>query len=1186
MAIDTMENVVTLLAVILGLLYALFNYIRTPKRGWLYLSVFFLTHMLSDYYWTTYTLIMGDNPDVSAMMAYFGWNVGYLFLFLFCMDMRPKYSKGYFHPLMLIPIPLGVIQFFLYIQYGGIFNNLWEGTLVTLIMVFSLQVLARYFCAKNPDTPFPAVHMALLLVSVFEYGMWTSSCFDWPSVALNPYYYFSLAEAFTLILFGPAAKKSYSDVSLPQSDSSPQETRFTVLLQATVSIIIFFGCVGGYYLGFRMKQAIPSDEAAGPTYEKIAISLFVISVFLVAFILMIILMTAIRYRSIDSDIPVDAAIRRSRFNFIFTIIITFCLMSTSVLYTSRLFYNVSVKGALEDGQTMVYSTSVELENYLTVATSTLLVVADSIEVMLKNGRSQDDIRNYIIDQTNYQKDQFRDDLTGFYSYINGEYMDGIGWVPPSGYDATKRDWYKYAVAANGDITIVPPYVDAQSHEIVITICKLLKDGKKDGDYYDRKVVALDLIVNHIQDVTADVSIGGKGYALVVDSDGLIIAHHDPELNGKTTGELYGKDFMSAVVSSAGSSTEAVMDGQKCTLFVEPVMEHWYIIIAISNNKLLEDTYNQLAVNIIVSLVIFLLISFFYYLGYKNEQLNAKKMEDMRAEGLKQSFEAESLKQKEAAAYEANKAKSRFLAQMSHEIRTPINAVLGMNEMILRVSDDKEILGYAENIDSAGNTLLALINSILDFSKIEDGKMDIIPVEFDTMAFIGNLVNSISLRADAKGLALKLEIDSELPKRLYGDDVRLTQVIMNLLTNAVKYTEKGSVTLTMKKDISDNDKIRIYVSISDTGIGIRSEDISKLCLTFERLDEIKNRNIEGTGLGMSIVTSLLGLMDSHINVESTYGQGSVFYFNIVLGIVDPAPIGDFDILAGKSKTLRSENDLISAPHARVLVVDDNSLNLTVAINLLSLCHIHADEATSGAGAIEKMSDNTYDIVFLDHMMPEMDGIETFKELKRRSLIPSDTSMVALTANAVIGSKEIYLNEGFDAYLSKPIVIKDLVDILKKYLPESAYASTQDNTDESIMEFAPKDPSSKEPVSADGSGYDTSLLASAGIDIGTGLMYCGSDEDIFFETLDDLIEEFDSRQNALNEDFEKKDWMEYSILIHALKSNLKSVGAIALADEAFALETASRNNDENYVAQNHQKVMDEYKKTIDILLQAKK
>ncbi len=1186
MAIDTMENVVTLLAVILGLLYALFNYIRTPKRGWFYLSVFFLTHMLSDYYWTTYTLIMGDNPDVSAMMAYFGWNVGYLFLLLFCMDMRPEYTKGYFHPLMFIPIPLGVIQFFLYIQYGGIFNNLWEGTLVTLIMVFSLQVLLRYFCAKNPDTPFPAVHMALLLVSVFEYGMWTSSCFDWPSVALNPYYYFSLAEAFILALFGPAARKSYSAISHPHSDSSTQETRFTVLLQATVSIIIFFGCVGGYYLGYRMKQAIPSDEAAGATYEKIAITLFIISVFLVAFILMIILMTAMRYRSIDNDIPVDAAIRRGRFNFIFTIIITFCLMSTSVLYTLRLFYNVSVKGALEDGQTMVYSTSVELENYLTVATSTLLVVSDSIEVMLKNGRSQEDIRNYIIDQTNYQKDQFRDDLTGFYSYINGEYMDGIGWVPPSGYDATKRDWYRYAVEANGDITIVPPYVDAQSHEIVITICKLLNDGKKDGDNNGRKVVALDLIVNHIQDVTEEVSMGGKGYALVVDSDGLIIAHHDPNLNGMTTKELYGEDFMPAVISSSGSSTEAVMDEKEYTLFVEPVMEHWYIIIAISNNELLEDTYNQLAVNILVSLVIFLLISFFYYLGYKNEQLNAKKMEDMRAEGLKQTFEAESLKQKEAAAYEANKAKSRFLAQMSHEIRTPINAVLGMNEMILRVSDDKEILGYAENIDSAGNTLLALINSILDFSKIEDGKMDIIPVEFDTSAFIGNLVNSIALRADAKGLALKLEIDSELPKRLYGDDVRLTQVIMNLLTNAVKYTEKGSVTLTMKKDISDSDKVRIYTSVSDTGIGIRSEDISKLCLSFERLDEIKNRTIEGTGLGMSIVTSLLGLMDSNINVESTYGHGSVFYFNIVLGVVDPTPIGDFDILAGKSKTLRSENDLIFAPEARILVVDDNSLNLMVAINLLSLCHIQADEATSGAEAIEKMSDSTYDIVFLDHMMPEMDGIDTLKELRRRSLIPPDTKVVALTANAVIGSKEIYLSEGFDAYLSKPIVIKEMVDILKKYLPARAYGSIHKNPQEDVMEFAPKNPPSNESADTDTDGYDMSLLASAGIDIGTGLMYCGNDNDILFETLDDLIEEYDSRQKTLNEDFEKKDWMEYSILIHALKSNLKSVGATALADEAFALETASRNNDESYVTQNHQRVMDEYKKTIDAIIRAKK
>ncbi|MCR5097367.1 MAG: response regulator [Lachnospiraceae bacterium] len=1177
MGIDTMENVVTLLAVIIGLMYTLFQYIKTPKRGWMFLSVFFLTHLLSDYYWTTYTLVMGDNPAVSAMMAYFGWNVGYLFLLLLAIDMRPDNTRGFIHPVMFIPIPLGIAQFFLYIQFGGIFNNLWEGILATSTAVVSLQVIARYSKTKSSGAPFPTLHLALLLFIITEYGMWTASCFSWPSPALNPYIYFSLGNSVVVAFLGWAANKTYKSDGTSVPEGSPQETRFTVLLQATVSIIIFFGSIAGYYIGLKMKEAIPTEGSVADSYEKIAITLFVISVFLVAFILMIILMTALSYRSIDSDMPVEAAIRQGRFNFIFTIIITLSLMTTTVVYTSRLFYNVSVNGALEDGQTRVYSTSVDLENYLTVATSTLLVVSDSVELMLENDQPSDYIRHYIEDQTTYQKEQFNEDLTGFYAYINGEYMDGIGWVPPAGYDATQRDWYRAAVDANGEITIVPPYVDAQSHEIVITICKLLNDGGRPGDYNNRYVVALDLIVNHIQDIIQGVSIGGKGYAMVVDQNGLVVAHHEPELNGQNATDLYGSGFMDAVMSNQGSSSEASLGGEDYTIFVEPVMDQWYVVIAISNRQLLAETYHQLGVNIVVSLIIFILISFFYFLGYKNEQLNAQKMEDMRAAGLKQTFEAESLKQKEAAADEANKAKSQFLAQMSHEIRTPINAVLGMNEMILRLSRDEEILEYAENIDSAGNTLLALINSILDFSKIEDRKMDIIPVDYDTSSLIRDLVNSIAQRAEAKDLQLRLNIDETLPRRLHGDDVRITQVIMNLLTNAVKYTDKGTITLTIKKDISDEERIRLYVGVQDTGIGIRPEDIDRLSLSFERLDQLKNRNIEGTGLGMSIVSSLLGMMGSHINVESTYGQGSLFYFTLDQGIVDPTPMGQFVNSIDKAHHRRSEDDLISAPHASVLVVDDNSLNLKVAENLLKLCKIDPDAVASGKDAIEKMASHKYDIVFLDHMMPKMDGIETLNELKKKSLIPPDTRMVVLTANAVLGARENYIKEGFDDYLSKPVALKDMVKLLKEYLPRSAYDSY---ADDGTLEF-----SSGDTDKAIDTGYDLELLKDAGLDVETGLAYSADDDGIYYEMLNDFTAEYDSRQKTMCEDFEKKDWTEYRILAHALKSNLKAIGAEDAAKKAFALESAAANLDVVYLEGNHAEMMEEYKKTVDIIRNTK-
>ncbi len=1182
MGIDTIENVYNLLAVVLGALYALFKYIKTPKRGWLFISVFFLAHLLSDYYWTTYTLVIGEDPNVSELMAYFGWNIGYLFLFLLTIDMRPKESKGFFHPIILVPIPLGIWQFFIYIRFGGIFNNIWEGFFAICISCICVQVISHYFKNRDNFKEIPWLHLTILCFIIFEYGMWTSSCFDWGSELVNPYHYFSLLECLSLIFLNPSANKCYEQRGTARQERTVQETHFTILLQITVTVIIFFGGVGGYYIGVYMKHRLSSSADNPDVYSSIAITLFIISIILVAFILMIILMTAIRYKSLENDFQEGASIKRGRFNFIMTIAITFCLMITSVLYTARLFYQVSVTGAMEDGQAKVYSTAEDFENYLGVARSILWVTADTVDIMLHNGDSQDIIRDYIYKQTENQSEQFDENFTGLYAYINGEYMDGSGWVPPPDYNVENRDWYKNAVNAEGKTIIVSPYVDAQTGSVVITICKLLSDGGRKGDYSNREVVALDMVVNHVTTTIQDVNIAGKGYGFVVDHDGMIIAHHDSSLNGRDIDEIYGEGFLKTLTNNKNATSKVYISGEAYTLFIEPVISQWYVVIAISDKELFEETYRQLSFNIIVSLIIFLMISFFYYLGYKNEQLNARKMEELRSTNMRRDYEAQILKQKEVAANEANKAKSQFLAQMSHEIRTPINAILGMNEMILRSSDDNDILDYSKGIDSAGNTLLALINTILDFSKIEDGKMDIIPVNYDTASLINDLLNSISRRADEKGLELISDIDKTLPRTLFGDDVRIKQVIMNLLTNAVKYTEKGYVRLTVRADSMNSDKINLYVSVQDTGIGIRSEDISRLTLSFQRLDEKKNRNIEGTGLGMSIVSNLLTLMGSKICVKSTYGEGSLFYFTIEQKITDRTPIGAFTQNPSSNNGERSDSDLINAPYAQVLVVDDNSLNLTVATNLLKLCHIKPDSVTSGAEAISAMSDKIYDIVFLDHMMPKMDGIETLQKLRELDLIPESTKIVVLTANAIVGAREKYLSEGFDDYLSKPIGINALVSILTKYLPECAY-ETEETTNLSEFEITDDMPIETNNILI----YDIMKLKLAGIDTDSAIEYCGDSSEAYFDTLNYFTQDFDSKRDQLTLLYDNQNWKEYNILIHAIKGNLRILGITDLAAKALSLEKASKreNLDVNYITSHHTSFINEYRLIKEAICAAK-
>ena len=390
-----------------------------------------------------------------------------------------------------------------------------------------------------------------------------------------------------------------------------------------------------------------------------------------------------------------------------------------------------------------------------------------------------------------------------------------------------------------------------------------------------------------------------------------------------------------------------------------------------------------------------------------------------------------------AANQANEAKSYFLSTMSHDIRTPMNAIIGMNEMILRDTHENDILMYAENIRAAGNTLLGIINDILDFSKIEARKMEIIDDDYNFASLLNDIVNMVQRKADEKHLTFILDVDKEIPKCLRGDELRIKQVIINILSNAVKYTKEGSVTFSIhsSKCVDSPDYVMLHVSVKDTGIGIKKEDLDKLFVAFERIEEKKNRNIEGTGLGMAISQSFLNMMDSKIHVESEYGKGSEFSFDLKQKVVKWEPLGDFDA-AFKSFLKERKKYMVSfvAPDARILVVDDNEINLKVFVNLLRQTKIQVDTAESGDTCITLFKHNFYNLIFLDHMMPDKDGIETIKEMKECKDTPNqNTPIICLTANAVSGMREMYINAGFDDYLTKPIDTGKLESMLIAYLP---------------------------------------------------------------------------------------------------------------------------------------------------------
>lgn len=391
---------------------------------------------------------------------------------------------------------------------------------------------------------------------------------------------------------------------------------------------------------------------------------------------------------------------------------------------------------------------------------------------------------------------------------------------------------------------------------------------------------------------------------------------------------------------------------------------------------------------------------------------------------------------------ANSAKSKFLARMSHEMRTPINAILGMNELILRESEEKNTLKYASDVKGSSVVLLNIINEILDSAKVESGMMEIIEANYEQGSLLNDVYNMIKVKAKEKNLELIFDIDANVPRILYGDDKRIRQILLNLLSNAVKYTEKGSVTLKLTYTLEGDNAI-LHYSIKDTGIGIRKEDIGKIYDEFQRIDIFRNRDVEGTGLGMPLVQQFLKLMGSELRINSKYEKGSEFSFDIVQKVVDTLPVGDFRTALQIVDSQKNHKTAYIAPKVRILVVDDFEMNRKVFGGLLRRTQIQVFEAESGMTCLEMLKRESFDMVFLDHMMPEMDGIETLHRIRDFGLCIG-VPIIMLTANALVGDKEKYISEGFDDFLTKPIIPERLEQMVKKHLPSEAIIEVEENT----------------------------------------------------------------------------------------------------------------------------------------------
>ena len=493
-----------------------------------------------------------------------------------------------------------------------------------------------------------------------------------------------------------------------------------------------------------------------------------------------------------------------------------------------------------------------------------------------------------------------------------------------------------------------------------------------------------------------------------------------------------------------------------------------------------------------------------------------------------------------SATHANRAKSLFLANMSHEIRTPMNSIVGMSGLLSNEVLTEQQSSYVNDIKISATSLLGIINDILDISKIEAGKLQLSPVNYDIKELLSSVESVFLFAVQSKGITFNMNILSKLPDCLYGDDIRVRQILVNILGNAIKFTSEGGVIINAK---TEGDML--VFDVMDSGIGIKAGDIGGIFVDFSQVDMSNTRNIQGTGLGLSITKNLVDMMGGVINVESEYGSGTTFHIEI------PVVSGNLEELQASNKESRT----VRAPRASVLVVDDNEMNIKVAEGLLGLLGIICDTAMSGAKAIDMIDAKKYDIVFMDHMMPEMDGVETTKRLRER-FEKDELVIVALTANAIEGTKAMLLESGMNDYLSKPIDQLRLNQVLRKWLPK-------DKVEEAIEEI-----SAQEPLGE--------LLAQIEnieeIDLQLGLERLANQQVIYEQSLRILVRKLPETMERL-EDFIKEDSLKsFCIEVHGLKGSLNNIGAIELASKAEILELKSKDNDVGFCREHLQEFID--------------
>ncbi|MCL2230699.1 MAG: ATP-binding protein [Treponema sp.] len=757
-----------------------------------------------------------------------------------------------------------------------------------------------------------------------------------------------------------------------------------------------------------------------------------------------------------------------------------------------------------------------------------------IQGMMNQNASEREILDYLTNTTAWMR-QREDGLlsyNGIYAYLNDKFVDSIQLNPGSDYMPQARPWYQTAVRSGVSVNYTTPYVDWLTGETVVSVVRNIFDSEN----RIIGILALDIDVNWLPEYVGSLSIDSNGYGILVNQNMTLMTHPDSTMIGQqlqSLGRSYdeiakillgGEDILAQKITNKAGREEIV--------FFTQIFNGWYIGIITPFYLFYKDLYVSAAILIFLGLLLSIALS-----------------------SMLLRFSAAKLR-----ADERNKIKSSFIASMSHEIRTPINAITGLAELLIRSDLPNKARGYAKDIKTAGNNLISIVNDILDFSKIESGKLQIVTVKYSLSSLINDAVNIISVRLAEKPIQFNVEVDENIPDNLIGDEIKLRQILINLLSNAVKYTEKGEINLSISVENRIERQIWLKLKISDTGIGIKHEDQIKLFGDFARLDVKKNRGIEGTGLGLAIVKRICDAMRGDVRAESEYGKGSVFT------VIIPQVVESEEVLTPAFNQSNDSNESgknitvlkYTIPDVKILIVDDITTNLTVAEGLLSFYQAQIDTCLSGKKAIEMIKQKDYDLIFMDHMMPEMDGIEATEQIRaweRENRKGEKTlPIVMLTANAISGMREMYLQKGSNDFLAKPIDINKMNEIIDRWIPA-----------EKRLEIKKEN----------GSSSPESMLNIPGVDVKQGIKYSGGTLEMYKKVLLHLHKDIDERLPAIQVMPSKDSLLLFITHVHAIKSALAVIGEKDVSAKAAAIERAGHDEDIAYIDENLQAFISELK-----------